>query len=265
MTNYYKNTMKKILSILLLALAFTTVNAQDCFPEKPNRLNAINDFVGILLDGEQASLEKSIRVFEDSTSIEIVVVIVKDLCGNDKFTFTHTLAEKWEVGKNGKDNGVMIVVKPKEIDGRGETEIQVGYGLEGVLPDAIAKRIVEKEMIPNFKNQDYYEGIASATSTIMSITSGEFTAEEYAKTKLSDLLPFLGVILIFIIIMMLKAGQTRKYAATNNMGFWAAWALMNASSRSHGGSYGGFSSGGGSFGGFGGGGSFGGGGAGGSW
>lgn len=157
------------------------------------------------------------------------------------------------------------MVKPKEIDGRGEVFIAPGYGLEGVLPDAIAKRIVEGEMIPYFKKKDYYGGIFGAVKVVMSITSGEYSAEEYSKkANYKQFLPFLFVLGIFIFILMMKAGQTRKYASTNNMGFWAAWALMSASSRSHGGSFGSFGSGGGGFGGFGGG-SFGGGGAGGSW
>jgi uncharacterized protein len=257
--------MKKILPILLLLLTVVTVNAQEnCLLEQAPVQDLVQDYANILSDAEEQTLRQQLLAFNDTVSNQILIVTVINLCNYDKAEFTYTLGENWGVGQDGKDNGIVIMVKPKEIDGRGEVFIAPGYGLEGVLPDAIAKRIVEREMIPYFKQQDYYEGIASATSTIMSITSGEFTAEEYSKTKLTDLLPFLGVIFIIIIIMIMKAKQTRQYASTNNLGFWAAWGLMNATSRSHGGSYGGFSSGGGSFGGFGGG-SFGGGGAGGSW
>ena len=121
-------------------------------------------------------------------------------------------------------------------------------------------------MIPSFKSKDYYGGIFDATLTVMQITGGEYTAEEYAKVNIKSFLPFIFGLIIFIIIIGMKAGQTRKYASTNGMGFWAAWALMNAASRGSrgGGSFGNFSSGSGGFGGFGGG-SFGGGGAGGSW
>ena len=157
------------------------------------------------------------------------------------------------------------MVKPKEIDGRGEVFIAPGYGIEGVLPDAIAKRIVENEMIPHFKQKDYYGGIVAAATTVMEITGGEYSADEYAKSAgVKNIIPFLGVIFIVILMMVMKAKQTSNYASTNNLGFWAALALMNASGRSHGGSFSNFGSGGGSFGGFGGG-SFGGGGAGGSW
>ncbi|MGB0888334.1 MAG: TPM domain-containing protein [Vicingaceae bacterium] len=251
--------------LLLLLTAFTTLNAQDCLLEKAPVQDLVQDYADVMTTAEEQQLRQALLTFEDSTSTQILIVTVTDLCGYDKFDFTHTLAEKWGVGQDGKDNGIVIMVKPKEIDGRGETNIQVGYGLEGVLPDAIAKRIIENEMIPHFKQKDYYGGIANAAITTMEITGGEYSADEYAKSAgVKSILPFLGVIFIFILIMLMKARKTRSYASTNNMGFWAAWALLNASNRSHGGSFGNFTSGGGSFGGFGGG-SFGGGGAGGSW
>lgn len=257
--------MKKILSILLLALTFTTANAQEeCLLDQAPVQDLVQDYANVLSAAEEQGLRQALIAFNDSTSTQILVVTVNSLCGYDKAEFTYTLGNNWKVGQEGKDNGIVIMVKPHGGKGQRHAFIASGSGLEGVLPDAIADRIIDKEMIPYFKQQDFYGGIANAVTTVMSITSGEFTAEEYAKPKLADFLPFLGVILIIIIVMALKAKQTSQYAATNNTSFWAAWMLMNAASRSHGGSYGGFSSGGGSFGGFGGGG-FGGGGAGGSW
>ncbi len=263
MTN--NTIMKKIFTILLLFAAFTTLNAQDCLLEKAPVQDLVQDYAGVMSEGEEQRLRQALLAFNDTTSTQILVVTVTNLCGYDKAEFTYTLGEKWGVGQDGKDNGIVIMVKPKEIDGRGEAFIATGYGLEGVLPDAISKRIIENEMIPSFKKKDYFGGIANAATTVMAITGGEYSADEYAKsTGAKNAFPFLGVILIFIFIMAMKASKTRKYASTNNLGFWAAWSLMNASSRSHGGSFGSFTSGGGSFGGFGGG-SFGGGGAGGSW
>lgn len=257
--------MKRTLSILFLLIAFISLNAQDCLLEKVPIQNLVQDYADVMSEDEEQRLRQALIEFNDSTSTQILVVTVKDLCGYDKAQFTYTLGEKWGVGQDGKDNGIVIMIKPKEIDGRGEVFIAPGYGMEGVLPDAIAKRIVELEMIPYFKKKDYFGGIANAATTVMEITAGEYSADEYAKSAgTKSMLPFLGVIFIFILMMIMKAGKTRKYASTNNLGFWVAWSLMSASSRSHGGSFGDFGSGGGSFGGFGGG-SFGGGGAGGSW
>ena len=257
--------MKKILFLLSILISIQTINAQDCLLDKPPVQDLVQDYAGILSDAEEQTLRQTLIAFNDTVSNQLLIVTVTDLCGYDKANFTYTLGEKWGVGKKGKNNGVVIMVKPKEIDGKGETFIAPGYGLEGVLPDAIAKRIVENEMIPRFKDKDYYGGISSAVSTVMSITSGEFTADDYAKNdKLKNFLPFILVIGIIIFLLLVKATKAKKYASTNHLGFWAAMAMMNASSGSHGGSFGSFSSGSGSFGGFGGG-SFGGGGAGGSW
>jgi len=266
MTNNKTNTMKKILSIILILAAFTTVKAQEtCLLEQAPVQNLVQDYANILSDGQEQSLRQALLAFNDSVSTQILVVTVTNLCDYDKAEFTYTLGQKWGVGQDNKDNGVVIMVKPKTETEKGAVFIAPGYGLEGVLPDAIAKRIVENEMIPSFKKQDYYSGIANAVTTVMSITGGEFTADEYAKSSgIKNMIPFALFFIIFIVVMIGKGAQTRRYAATNNMGFLAAWTLMNASSRNHGGSFGSFGSGGGSFGGFGGGG-FGGGGAGGSW
>ena len=256
--------MKKLLSILIIVASVFTVKAQNCLLDQPAVQNLVQDYANVLSDSEEQTLRQALLAFNDTVSTQILVVTVTDLCGYDKADFTYTLGEKWGVGQKGKDNGVVLMVKPKEIDGRGEVFIAPGYGLEGVLPDAIAKRIVENEMIPQFKNKDYYEGIADAVVTIMEISAGEYTADQYAKgAGIKTILPFLLVILVFIFIFFMKAKQTRNYATSNGLGFWAAWSLLNAANRRHTGSWNNFSSGGGSFGGFGGG-SFGGGGAGGS-
>ena len=257
--------MKKTLSILLLLLvAFTSINGQDCLLDQKPVQDLVQDYAGILSDAEEQRLRHALQIFEDSTSTQIVVVTVTDLCGFDKAEFSYNLFTKLGIGASGKNNGVLIMLKPKKLGGRGEVFIETGYGMEGVLPDAIAKRIVENEMVPDFKQKDYFRGVAKAATTVMEITAGEYSADEYAKGGgAKSILPFLGVLFIFI-IMIKKGSQTRQYASTNNLGFWAALSLMNASSRSHGGSFNDFGSGGGSFGGFGGGLS-GGGGAGGSW
>ena len=257
--------MRKIISIILFITLFSNVQAQDCLLEKPPVQDLVQDYAGILTNSEEQGLRQALVAFNDTVSTQVLVVTVTDLCGYDKASFTYTLGENWGVGQKGKNNGIVIMVKPKEIDGRGETFIAPGYGLEGVLPDAIAKRIVENEMIPQFKDKDYYGGIVNAVSTVMKISAGEYSADDYSKkSNIKRVIPFIVMLIVFIFIFFTKAKQTRRYASTNGLTFWAAWSLMNAASRSHGGSFGNFSSGGGSFGGFGGG-SFGGGGAGGSW
>lgn len=257
------------LSILLLGLpAMLLAQDSDCFPSKPNRL--VNDYTQAISPQQADALEAKLVAFNQETSTQIAIAMVSDLCGYDRAQYTYTLAEKWGVGQEGKNNGILIMVVPFGGPGQRTTFIAVGYGLEGVVPDAIAKRIVEQEMIPNFKQNDFYTGLNAATDVLMGLTKGEFTAEEYAPNNAGSAV-FGAFLVLFILALVLlsRIGSVRKYAHRNDLSFWAALALMNAAANSRSGSFqnfsggGGFGSGGG-FGGFGGG-SFGGGGAGGSW
>ena len=263
--------LKTYLIILGLCLGFHAFAKDDCFPSGSHRL--VNDYVGILNSHELNQLENKLVQYSNSTSTQIAIVIVRDLCGYDRASYTYTLADKWGVGQKGKDNGVMIMVKPTGGQGERGAFIATGYGLEGVIPDAVAKRIVENEMIPRFKENDFYGGLDAASDVIMKLAGKEFTPQEYVKrANRKNLIPFFIIVLVFFFIFLSKVRQTRRYAINHSLGFWAAWALLSASASRHSGRYSGFSSGsgifgggsGGGFGGFGGGG-FGGGGAGGSW
>ena len=110
-----------------------------------------------------ASLETKLVNFDDTTSTQIAIVTVKSLNGYSKEEFTDRIGEKWGVGRKGKDNGVLILIKPKYGNERGQARISVGYGLEGAIPDAIANRIVNYDLIPYFKQGDYYTGLDKAT------------------------------------------------------------------------------------------------------
>ena len=259
--------MKKILLILSFVCLNLIAQAQN-IPDAPNPPRLVNDFVGILDAQQIATLEEQLVQFDNATSTQIVVAIVKTLDGDEAANYAVQMAQKWGIGQKGKNNGILILIKPKIEREKGKAFIAVGYGLEGVVPDAIARRIVDNEMIPYFKQNDYYGGINGAISVIMSLTKGEFTADAYAKPKASPKVIFIIILFIIIVIAIISSGSNNN--PNNTMGkdlpFWMLMGAMLGSSGSRGssGGFGGFSSGGGSFGGFGGGG-FGGGGAGGSW
>jgi uncharacterized protein len=267
--------VKVVLILFFFLISGTWAFAQDLpDPQDPPRL--VNDFAGVLSPDQANALETKLVRFNDSTSTQIAVVIVKSLNGYDVNDFAQRLGQKWGIGQKGKKNGVVLVVKPKYPNEKGFYSIQTGYGLEGVLPDATCKRIESNEMLPEFKKGDYFTGIDKATSTIMSITKGEFTADQYNKRKGKSspygiLIPFIIMIVVFFLI---KGSQGRAHSmGGKNLPFWTALFLLGSMGRGgHSGSWDNFSSGsgfgggggGGGFGGFGGG-SFGGGGAGGSW
>ncbi len=263
--------MKKYLTLFLIFLAVSSTRAQD-IPEPMQPPRMVNDFSSLLNENERQRLETKLQEFYYQTSTQIYVVILDDLAGYDIAEFSFLLGEQWGIGTKGKDNGILILMNPSPDRKHGDVFIASGYGLEAVVPDASANRIVDYDMIPRFKELDYYGGLDAATNTIMDLTRGEYTMDEYIQNRSGSSAPEgLIVMIVFIIVMLSIFGRSRSrrhYAmGKSNLPFWAALFLASGAGRSHRGSFGNFSSGSGGFGGFGGGmgGGFGGGGAGGSW
>jgi len=268
-------TFKIVVGLLIVLLgALLTVQAQE-IPARPDPPKLVNDFAGILTQDEVLSLENKLVAFNDSTSTQLTVVIVKSLGGYDKADFAYQIGQRWGVGQKGKSNGAVILVKPKTPGERGEAYISTGYGLEGVIPDALAKRIVDNEMIPNFKEGNYYKGIDAATNTMISLAKGEYTADQYIKKHNQKSSPYgfiIPLIILVVVFTLIRGSRAQGHSVGKSLPFWTAFWMLGSMGRGHGGSWNDFSSGsggfggggGGGFGGFGGG-SFGGGGAGGSW
>ena len=265
------NFLKIPFVISLLCLAVFAA-AQE-IPAPPNPPRLVNDYTGTLTPAQIGSLERKLVLFDDSSSTQIVVVLVKSFGDLTKEEFADQLGDKWGVGRKGKDNGIVVLVKPKYGNVRGDARISIGYGLEGVIPDAISIKIVNNEMIPNFKAGDYYTGLDKATNTLISLAKGEFTADAYKKQTKGSGYGIILIIIGIIIFLRIMGGRNRKYYHSGSTGMspWAAlWMGSMLGGRGGGGSWGDFQGGSGSFGGGGGfggfgGGSFGGGGAGGSW
>ncbi|MEY3678771.1 MAG: hypothetical protein RI924_912, partial [Bacteroidota bacterium] len=184
--------MKKLLFILLLILPGWLM-AQN-FPEKPNRL--VNDYTQTLTTDELAALEQKLVAFDDSSSTQIAVVVINDLEGYDVADYAVRLAEKWGIGQQEKNNGIVLLASL----GDRKVSIQTGYGMEGALPDAIARRIIEIAIKPNFKQGDYYTGLDQATDAIIAFTKGEFK-NDLPRSRKSKGFP-LGLILIIMIIIV---------------------------------------------------------------
>ncbi|WP_439184641.1 TPM domain-containing protein [Carboxylicivirga taeanensis] len=259
--------------LIIIALWTSLASAQD-IPERPNPPRLVNDYAGLLTAEQEQQIERHLAQFARETSTQIAILLVNDFGGTSREDFAFKVGEKWGIGQKGKNNGIVMVVKPKIGNSRGQAFIATGYGLEGAVPDAVANRIIDQEMIPSFKQNDYYSGIARATNTLMQLTRGEYSAEDYLnRTKKGGGLGLFGIIFIIAIIsfvMKAAGGQRRNSIGGSSLPFWLLMSMMGSRSNSlHGGSFGNFSGGGGSFGGGGfggfGGGSFGGGGAGGSW
>ena len=261
------NSLKKIGLLLLFALSlgYSAYSQSIPSPMSPPRL--VNDFTGgFFTQEEQAQLEQKLRNYHDSTSSQIYVVVVNTLDGQDKAAYAALMGEQWKIGQKGKDNGILLLIKPKNEEGKGEVFIATGYGMEEKVTDAMSRRIIEKQIIPAFKQNQFYVGIDQATTTIMQLMSGTYKAEKKGKSKggLLGGVIFFGLLALMLFLSSRRGGGGRTFSSHgSSLPFW----LMAGAASS---SFGNFSSGGGSFGGGGGfsgggGGSFGGGGAGGSW
>ena len=253
-TDRHKLTL--LLGLFLVLLTFgTTLKAQLPSPPYPPRL--VNDYTGTLSSSQINALERKLVAYNDSTSTQILILLVDDLQGYDIHEYSTKIGHSWGVGQKGKNNGVVITVKPKKSGERGQADVCPGYGMEEYVTDATSKRIIEKEMIPAFKEGDYYTGIDNAVNVIMDLCSGKFSQDEYGHDGFP--LWFTIIIIIAIIVIFSKfSGGGQNYSGGGTRTIW----IPMGGGFSGGGFGGGGHSGG--FGGFGGGG-FGGGGASGSW
>jgi uncharacterized protein len=272
----------KILRISILLLIWVLPRGvAGQIPDRPVPPRLVNDLAGILDVSQQQSIEELLVQFDQSTGTQITVVTVASLDGYDKADYAFRIGEQWGVGQKGKNNGVVVLVKPKTQGEAGQVYIAVGYGLEGVIPDAVANRlIVNQEMIPRFRENDYYGGILNGVNVIMDLARGEFSAQQYADKSGNSSASgggrgvFILLLILFLVIFpLMRKGKQVHSSGSRNLPWWMLLGMMSSGGKHRGGwndfssgrgSFGGGGFGRGGFGGFGGG-SFGGGGAGGSW
>ena len=249
----------------LLAAAFASAViavAADPLPPKPTQF--VSDTAGILSPQTIAALNSRLDAFERDTSTQVIVATFPNVPdGYVLEDFSQRTAEAWGIGQRKDDNGVALFVFPKDR----KTRIEVGYGLEGALPDIVAKRIIESEMLPAFRAGDFDSGISRGVNAILQATRGEYqgtsrTNPDREEGDQGSWIFFLLFILIIMIIITANRNAIRRGTYYGPRGRRTVW------SPPIGGGWGGggFDRGSGGGGGFsGGGGSFGGGGASGSW
>jgi uncharacterized protein len=275
MANKHKTMFKK--SIIFFSLLLTSFFAlAQQLPPKSNTL--VTDYTNTLSASDQQQLEQKLVAFDDSTSTQIAVVIIKSVGDYDINEYGQKLGRAWGIGQQGKNNGVLILVAATDH----KVTIQTGYGAEGPLPDVLTNQIIQNDITPHFKQSDYYGGLDAATTDVIKYMKGEYKAVNKPKKNQADddntggyLILIVIVIVILIIIFRGRGGGGGQiYGGRGSASpFW--WFLGGSLLGGGGGGWGGFSnggggsggggdSGGGDFGGFGGG-DFGGGGSSGSW
>jgi uncharacterized protein len=217
-------------------------------PHYPSPLGYVTDAAGILDAGSKQSLEQQLAEFERQTSIELAVATVPSLEGETVENYAVELFKQWGVGKKGKDNGVLLLVAPIER----KVRIEVGYGLESVLPDGLCGQIIREDILSEFRRNNLPAGITAGVVSIENVLGGKRSVSSDSDVAAAPPWPPWAILLLFMVLALIMARI--RYAFLGIGGI-----------RGYGGGFGGgFGGGGGGFGGFGGGFS-GGGGASGGW
>ena len=248
--------MTRLLAVLVACILLSQTAAAQQFPSLSGR---VVDAADIIPPAVETKLTRMLAEHEKTTDNQVVVVTVPDLQGYDIADFGYRLGRHWGIGQEGKNNGLLFIIAPPER----KLRIEVGYGLEGDMPDATAKSIIDTVVVPAFKKGDMGGGILAGTNSILeALNNGTWTPPKSKEKSDFHVVNALLVLFLFfiigngrIILYWISHSARRRYGP--NHPYWST--TLGAAS-------GGFSGGGFSGGGFsGGGGSFGGGGASGGW
>ncbi len=194
----------------LLCLACTFAVALD-FPELTGR---VVDQAGVMSQASRDEITAKSQALEQQSGIQLVVATIKSLEGGDIETYANELFRTWKLGQAQKNNGVLLLVAPNEH----KVRIEVGYGLEGTLTDALSSVIISSAIIPQFKSGDFSGGIERGVDGIISVLNGD-TADWQPQPQsllrndepgaLNTLLPILGFLAVALILKLIIVGITR--------------------------------------------------------
>lgn len=261
----------RLASILVTAAAAWALPASGAETLPPPPAHYFNDYAGLVAAADAQRLDAKLKAFDEQTSNQVVVAVFPELPSPSLEDFTIRTAQSWRAGREKLDNGVVLFVFVKDHKSR----LEVGYGLEGALPDVTARHILDDTMAPRFRAGDFAGGLEAAIDAVIAATRGEYKATPAQPTAMGWALTLLMVLLflaIFLFVIRLAyknrdAWATYRGSGWGGGGWGGGWGGGGGGGGwSSGGGWGG--GGGGSFGGggfSGGGGSFGGGGASGSW
>ncbi len=162
--------------VLIFALAVSCLPNSALAFDVPTNDGFVTDVAGLLNSAEKKALEGELAAYRQSTSNEIAFVTVKSLNGDPIEDAALAIGRKWGIGQKGKDNGIVILIASDDREAR----IEVGYGLEGVVPDIVAKGIIDTDLTPAFRQADYYGGMHAVFDSLQKHIGGEYTADRYA-------------------------------------------------------------------------------------
>lgn len=262
------------LALLTLILFTNTSLAQFDIPEKPKEQTSVYDYTETLLSSQQKNfLEQKLIKYSDTTSTQIVLAVIKSTKGENINYLGAQWGQKWGIGQAKEDNGILILLALNDK----KIAINTGQGIEHLLTDALSKRIIERDIIPYFKQGNYYGGLNRGIDAIFEILNGEYKGKRKSNNNNFPVEAVVFLFFVFIIILISitknkRGGGGNNGHRSNSLDILEAIILSNSGRGSYRRNSGGFGSGGGwssggggGFGGGFGGGGFGGGGASGGW
>jgi uncharacterized protein len=204
------------LGLLLVPILFSFAPAL----EVPLLRGRVNDLAGILPSDRAQRLEERLAAFEKQTSHQIAVLTIPSLEGDPLENFSIRVAESWKIGEKGFDNGAILLIVRDDH----KLRIEVGYGLEGVLPDAIASRIIREVILPRFRENDYAGGIEAGVNAILQVTKGETLPQGAQIPRRQAASPLSSAMNVLMVTAMLALfiGMTRRRRIGGALGGAAA-------------------------------------------
>ena len=240
-----RKALHSIAILLILTAAISARALED--PAKPK--GRVSDYTSTLSSSQIQTLNGTLAEFEQQTSNQIAVLLIPTLAGDSLEDYSIRLAEKWQIGQKGRDNGVVLVIVMEDR----KIRIEVGYGLEAVLPDSLAGDIIRQVIAPRFRQGKVFEGIEAGVAAIMAATKGEYRAtggSKLGKGERSFVSFFWPLFLFFIFLSVLtNSFRRRRYYSGRRGGWFMGGPFWWGGGGFGGGSGGGFSGGGGGFGG----------------
>lgn len=223
------NTMRTLLLSVFLVFPFASI-AQKAVPELWGV--HVHDDADVLTKGVVDELEHALARYEDSTSNQIAILIVSSLEGESLEEYSLRVAEKWKLGQEKKDNGALLLIAV----GDRKMRIEAGYGLEGVLTDAVCSQIIRNELAPRFRESDYDGGVQAAISAMVDAIAGEYTADETTepnqiadmtwKERLGIGVFVFGILGIFTFLALFIKGGSGWFLYVFLIPFYAAFPMV---------------------------------------
>ncbi len=196
--------MQRLLAHGLIWIAILVTLPVQAAPTFPTLSGRVVDQAGLLSTQTSSELSTILERHETTTSNQVVIVTLDSLQGYDIAEYGYQLGREWQIGQQGRDNGVLLIVAPNER----KVRIEVGYGLEGTLTDALSKNIIETVITPRFKQGDMEGGIREGALAIVAAIEGTYTPQKRSRGDINEAFHFFGAA---VVLSMIFGGSVRHF------------------------------------------------------